>query len=172
VPDKASQVSKPHDVDAELAAHVELQVRRYVDAGMDAAEARRRALARLGDLDAARRLCLRISNDMEHDVERSAWWAGLTHDLVYALRRLRRTPLFTATALATMALGIGANVAIFSVVNAVLLKSVPYPGADRLVLVWNSYGPGPLAHASVSGPEFSDLREESHAFEGLAAFAD
>jgi putative ABC transport system permease protein len=165
-------VSKPHDVDAELAAHVDLQVRRYVEAGLDPAEARRRALARLGDLDAARRQCLRISDHMEQDMVRSAWWAGLTNDLVYALRRLRRTPLFTMTALATMALGIGANVAIFSVVNAVLLKSVPYVGADRLVLVWNSYGPGPLAHASVSGPEFSDLRDESHAFESLAAFAD
>jgi putative ABC transport system permease protein len=165
-------VSKPHDVDAELAAHIEMQVRRYVDAGMDPADARRRALARLGDLDATRRQCLRISDHMEQDMVRSAWWVGLTNDLVYALRRLRRTPVFTVTALATMALGIGANVAIFSVVNAVLLKSVPYPGADRLVLVWNSYGPGPLAHASVSGPEFSDLREESHGFEGLAAFAD
>jgi putative ABC transport system permease protein len=165
-------MSNPRDVDAELAAHVEMQVRRYIEAGVDPAEARRRTLARLGDLDAARRQCRRISGHMEQDMERSAWWAGLTHDLVHALRRLRRTPLFTVTALATMALGIGANVAIFSVVNAVLLKSVPYPGADRLVLVWNSYGPGPLAHASVSGPEFSDIRDEAHAFEGLAAFAD
>jgi putative ABC transport system permease protein len=165
-------MSNPSDVDAELATHVELLVRRYVDAGMDSVEARRRALARLGDLDAARRQCRRISDHMEQDMVRSAWWTGLTHDLVYALRRLRRTPVFTVTALATMALGIGANVAIFSVVNAVLLKSVPYAETDRLVLVWNSYGPGPLAHASVSGPEFSDLRDGSHAFDGLAAFAD
>jgi predicted permease len=167
-----SHVPRHDDVEAEFAAHVDLLVRRYVDAGMDPAEARRRALARLGDLDAARRQCRRIVDHMEQDMERSAWWTGLTNDLVYALRRLGRTPLFTATALATMALGIGANVAIFSVVRAVLLKSVPYQDADRLVLVWNAYGPGPLAHASVSGPEFSDLREESHAFESLAAFAD
>ena len=165
-------MSRHQDVEAELAAHVELQVRRYVEAGMDPAEARRRALARLGDLDAARRQCRRISDHMEQDIVRSAWWADVTTDLVHTLRRLRRTPLFTVTALATMALGIGANVAIFSVVSAVLLKSVPYPNADRLVLIWNAYGPGPLAHASVSGPEFSDFRDESHAFESLAAFAD
>ena len=165
-------MSHNHDVDAELSAHVELQVRRYVDAGLDPHEARRRALARLGDLDAARRQCRRVVDHMEQDMERSAWWTGMSNDFVYAMRRLRRTPVFTATALFTMAVGIGANVAIFSVVTAVLLKSVPYPGADRLVLVWNSDGPGPLAHASVSGPEFSDLREESHAFESLAAFAD
>ena len=86
----------------------------------------------------------------------------------YGLRVLRRTPTFTITALLTLAIGLGANTAIFSVVNTVLIKTVPYPAADRLALVWNSYGAS-LQHAAVAAPEFADIREQQRAFDGVAA---
>ena len=94
--------------------------------------------------------------------------AGRGQDVSYGLRLLRRTPTFTITALLTLAIGLGANTAIFSVVNTVLIKTVPYPAADRLALVWNSYGAS-LQHAAVAAPEFADIHEQQRAFDGVAA---
>ncbi|MFL6336480.1 MAG: ADOP family duplicated permease [Pyrinomonadaceae bacterium] len=89
-------------------------------------------------------------------------------DLRYALRMLRRKPAFTAVAVLTLALGIGGNTAIFSVVNAVLLRALPYPDAERLVSVYESLPQGGTGTASV--PNFLDWRAQSDAFTGLAAY--
>jgi putative ABC transport system permease protein len=89
-------------------------------------------------------------------------------DLRYALRMLRRKPGFTAVAVLTLALGIGGNTAIFSVVNAVLLRALPYPDAERLVSVYESLPQG--GTGSVSVPNFHDWRAQSDAFTGLAAY--
>jgi putative ABC transport system permease protein len=91
----------------------------------------------------------------------------LRQDVRYALRSLRKTPGFTLVALLTLALGIGANTAIFSVVNGVLLRSLPYPHADRLVVIRETYGGG--LTGTVSGPNFVDWRAQSHVFESMAA---
>ncbi|RKH84199.1 ABC transporter permease, partial [Corallococcus sp. AB032C] len=94
--------------------------------------------------------------------------APLLHDLLLALRRLRRSPTFTVVAVATLALGIGANVAIFSVVHAVLLRPLPLRDDARLVRLFSvgQQGPGPT-----SPPDLMDLREQTRAFEGLAGVA-
>ena len=91
----------------------------------------------------------------------------LWQDIRYALRSLVKTPAFTLVALLTLALGIGANSAIFSVVNGVLLRSLPYPQADRLVVVRETYGGG--LTGSVSGPNFADWRARAHSFSSMAA---
>ena len=91
----------------------------------------------------------------------------LWQDIRYALRSLVKTPAFTLVALLTLALGIGANSAIFSVVNGVLLRSLPYPQADRLVVVRETYGGG--LTGSVSGPNFADWRVRAHSFSSMAA---
>ena len=158
----------PRDVEAELEFHLEMQTRRYEEAGLDHERARARARERLGDLQNARDACREIADQMETDMERTAWWQGVGQDVRYGLRLLRRTPTFTITALLTLAIGLGANTAIFSVVNTVLIKTVPYPAADRLALVWNSYGAS-LQHAAVAAPEFADIREQQRAFDGVAA---
>jgi putative ABC transport system permease protein len=94
---------------------------------------------------------------------------ALIQDARYAVRVLTRAPLFTATALLTLAVGIGATTAIFSVVSAVLLRDLPYPNADRTMLVFNSYQQAGLEAASVSPEEFADLRAQTQAFESMAA---
>jgi putative ABC transport system permease protein len=155
-------------VDDEIAFHVEMQTRRFIAAGLDPQAARERAVRRMGDLERARQACHRITLDKETDMARAAWWHGLRQDAVFAWRVLRKSPAFTGTALLTIAMGIGATTAIFSVVNAVLLRGAPYPHADRVVVVWNAYSTGP-SEAAVAAAEFSDIRESSRAFEAVAA---
>ncbi|MFZ0466740.1 MAG: ABC transporter permease [Candidatus Acidiferrales bacterium] len=95
----------------------------------------------------------------------------LLQDLQYALRMLARSPGFTAIAILTLALGIGANTAIFSVINATLLKPLPYADADRIVLVWQTYGgDGPDNINIVSAPNIHDIEKQSDVFESLAMF--
>ena len=96
--------------------------------------------------------------------------SGLFQDLRYALRQLRKTPGFTAVALLTMALGIGANVAIFSVVNAVLLRPLPYKDPGRLVYVWSAEKARGIPQSTVSIPDLDDWRQQNRVFEGIAGF--
>src|SRR6185295_249289 len=95
---------------------------------------------------------------------------GLLHDLRYALRQLRKSPRFTAVAVITLALGVGANTAIFSVVNAVLLRPLPYPGADRLVMVWEQNPHRGWFENIVSGANFRDWQKQNRVFTDIAAF--
>ena len=92
----------------------------------------------------------------------------LAQDIRYAVRVLRNSPGFTAIAILTLALGIGANTAIFSVVNGVLLNPLPYPNADRLVAIVEKFPPFP--EASIAYPNFLDWVRMNHAFEALAAY--
>src|SRR4051812_27592252 len=121
------------EVNEELEAHIELQTRRYIREGLSPDEARTRAIDRFGDASAIRHQCTDIRQDMETDMKRSEFREELRQDAVFALRGFRRAPLFTLVALVTIAIGVGANTAIFSVVNTVLLRPLPYPNADRIV---------------------------------------
>jgi hypothetical protein len=91
-------------------------------------------------------------------------------DVRYALRGLRKQPVFTLVAVLTLALGIGANTAIFSLLYQLLLKPLPYPDADRLVFVWNRYALMGLPQASVSIPDYLDRRAQAPAIEDAALF--
>src|SRR5256886_8150499 len=89
------------------------------------------------------------------------------NDLKFALRQLRKSPGFTFVAVLTLALGIGANTATFSIVNAVLLQPLPYPDADRIMVLNESSGPG--QNYSVALPDYFDWRNDNTVFEHLAA---
>src|SRR6516225_4141654 len=92
----------------------------------------------------------------------------LSQDLRYAIRMLTKKPGFAAIAILTFALGVGANAAIFSVVNAVLLRPLPYPQPDRIVAIWETRSAE--GRSRVTPANFLDWRERTRAFEDIAAF--
>src|SRR4051812_31905933 len=91
-------------------------------------------------------------------------------DIRYALRTLRRQPIFALVAILTLTLGIGANTAIFSLVYQALLRPLPYANAERLVFVWNPYPLTGLTQASVSIPDYLDRKTQAAAIEDAALF--
>jgi putative ABC transport system permease protein len=123
------------DVDDEIAFHIDMREREYIARGMSAADARRAATRRLGDLAQARAECIAIGSRRERRMTRAQLVDAFVHDVRFAWRTLGRQKGWTAVAIITLALGIGANTAVFSVVNALLLHPLPYPNADRIAYV-------------------------------------
>ncbi|MEP6834947.1 MAG: ABC transporter permease [Gemmatimonas sp.] len=162
--------SRPElEVDEELASHIELLTRRYLEQGMSELEARARAHERFGERDGVRAQCTTISQRMEARVRRAEYLEELAQDLKFALRTLRKSRLFTVVALSTIAIGVGANTAIFSVIDAVLLEAPPYANASRLMVLFNSYEQEGLSKTPLSAPEFFDVRATMHSFDAIAA---
>src|SRR3954465_7161237 len=148
------------ELDEELRFHLERQVEAFVAAGLPQAEAVRKARLAFGGLEQVKEEC-RQARGIDA-LETAA------QNLRYGLRMLRKSPLVTAITVLTLAAGLGANTAIFSVVNPVLLRPLPYPGPDRLVVVWGS---SPQGHGTpVSATNFLDYQEQSRAFEHMATF--
>jgi putative ABC transport system permease protein len=146
------------EVDAEVAHYFDEATAELIASGMSPADARRAARLQLGDVTAVR----------EH-VRASGWEAGLgtlIADLRYGARRLRRNPGFTAASIVTLALGIGASTAIFSAVNPILFESLPYPGAERIVTVWD-FGAGG-SRLEVTFGSYRELVERSRDFDAAA----
>ncbi len=163
------KVPVEQEVDEEIAFHLEMQARRYLAEGMPPDAAREAALRRFGDPTGVRVECRAIGKKMEVEMRRAELRHELRQDAGFALRLLRNNPLFTTIALITLAVGVGANTAIFSVVKAVLLQALPYRHAERAVVIWNSYEQAGLEHAAIAPAEFADFLEQRRAFDGMAA---
>ncbi len=157
------------DVDAELAFHLEMRIRELVEHGETPERARERALQRFGDYDGTRTECVAINQRRKRQIDRTELIMELRQDVSYALRMLRRTPAFTAVALLTLALGMGANSAIFSVVHGVLLESLPFRDANRLHQVRMLYPDG-TKYSSLSAPDFMSVRQDNRVFEPVETF--
>ena len=149
-------------LDSELRFHVEQQTAENIAAGMNPAEARRRALAQFGGLESRKEEAREARGTQILD--------ALFQDIRFALRMLRKSPGFSITAVLTLALGIGATTAIFSVVNAVLLKSLPYQNPDRLMLVRERIPKFNERAIAVSAPDTLVMQRDNHVFASMAVF--
>ena len=152
-----------NDIDREMRAHVELQVEANIRAGMSPAEAREKAMRSFGNVNRA--------VDAAYDVKGGGPFETLAQDVRYGLRMLAKHKAFTSIAVITLALGIGANTAIFSVVNELLLRPLPYGDAERIVMLWE-VSPGGRRQNTTSRANFRAWREQSTSYEHMAAFSD
>ena len=140
------------EMDEELAFHVEAAERELIDAGMNREAARREARLRFGSRDSVQ--------ERVH-TESASWFEGLLHDVRYSLRLLRKSPVFTAVIVLSLALGIGANVAIFTVMNAVMLQSVPVRDPQRLVVLNSAVKGGFFPEKYMHDYEGSNFTDEA-----------
>ncbi|HEU4631138.1 MAG TPA: ABC transporter permease [Gemmatimonadaceae bacterium] len=154
------------DVDDEIRFHLESRVEALLAAGHAPAAARAIAEREFGDVAAARGELADVDRRLRARQARAGWLEALAHDVRHALRGLRRQPLYALAALVTLAVGIGATTAVFSVVRGVLLRPLPYPEADRVVRVASVHAGEQIA---VSPPDFVDWRARGRSFAGLAA---
>lgn len=156
------------EVDEELRFHLELSVERLVQGGLSPEAAREEALRRFGDMARYREECVEQSRHREREMGRAMRWGALVQDVRYGVRGLLRTPGFTLVAVLTLALGIGANTAIFGVVRGVLLRALPYPAPERLVRLWQGAPETPKGYFSV--PDMEDWRTLSQSLEAAGAY--
>jgi hypothetical protein len=168
LPDNEGRVTR--EVEDEIAFHLEERTRRLVARGMDPAAARAEASREFGDVGATRADLEAIGYRRVRHRRRAGWWSDLRQDVRYGARALRRAPGFTLVAALTLALGIGANTAIFSVVNGVLLRPLPYADADRLVRLFTAFRGSGEERYAMSEPEFVDYKGLARVFENAAAY--
>jgi len=152
---------KHHDenMNEELRFHIEQQTAANITSGMTPEEARRQAVLQFGGVEAVKEGC--------REQRRGFWLESLWADVRYGLRALRRNPGFAAVAILTLALGIGANTAIFSVVEGVVLAPLPYREPDRLVMVLESNLRFP--EDAISYPNFQDWQRNARSFQQMSA---
>ncbi|MGH7505580.1 MAG: ADOP family duplicated permease, partial [Longimicrobiales bacterium] len=160
------------EVDEELAYELDMRTAELVREGCDEAEARRRAVAEFGDLEATRRYCADVDRAGDRARRRTQWLAELRQDVRLTLRSLRREPAFALVVLFTLALGIGANTAVFSVLQKVLIDRLPYAEPDRLVRLYGGIASVPDARTMLRPAEIAAMQEQSRVFTEVAAFGN
>jgi predicted permease len=150
------------EMDEELRSHLQIRADDLARQGLSRAEAERQARLEFGGYERYKEEC--------RDALASRLFQELLADVRYALRQLRRNPGFTAVAVLTLGLGIGANTAIFSVVNAILIRPLPYRSPDQLVHIWETDLKSQTSQVPPSYPDFRDWRAQNHVFEAMAAY--
>ena len=168
------------DVEDELSFHLDMRIRELIDRGESPERARELALRRFGNLERSRLECVAIDERRRHRMIRADFITDRGQDIRYALRMFRRAPGFATVAVLTLAFGMGANVAVFSLFNRLLLEPLPVPEPGQLV---NLVSPGPRSGPTSCGsmgecegvfsyPMFRDLERVQTVFTGLAAHRD
>ena len=154
----------------ELEFHIAMAAAELVASGWNAFDADVEARRRFGDIEYTESYCSAEDLRRQREKRRMTAFDELFRDLRYTVRTLSRAPAFTLIVLCTLALGIGANTAIFSVVRAVLLEPLPFPAADRLVRVWHENTSTDIRKGAVSEPDFLDWRRESKLAESMGGY--
>ena len=149
------------ELDQDLRAHIEIETRDNIERGMTPDEAHYAALRKFGNV--------RRVQEETREVWSRVWLEQLWQDVRYAARMLRKSPGFTAVAVLTLALGIGANTAIFSVVYAVLLRPLPYADPGQLVIIFQAKPQEQVPFTGINYLNFAECRAQSHAFAEMAA---
>jgi predicted permease len=148
------------DLDDELRSHVEMRTQDNLNAGMSPDEARYDAQRRFGNST--------LLKEQTRAMDIIGWLEATAQNLRYAARTLRRSPGFTLVAVLTLALGIGANVAIFTVVHSVLFQPLPFPHPEQLVRVYDDIHSSNTQNVGMSVPELWDLRDKSGVFQDIS----
>jgi putative ABC transport system permease protein len=162
----------------ELAQHLEDRYEQSVASGATEEEARGAALLELTEGEVLAQELRRVERPARRDEVvpgsqgKRKMFGDIIQDLRYGVRTLRKHPGFTAVAVIALALGIGANTAIFSVVNTVLLRPLPYKDPDRLMMVWEDATKSGYPRDTPAAANYMDWREQNKVFEGMAALAD
>jgi len=152
------------ELDEELRYHLERKTEEYIASGLTPDEARHAAMRAMDGIEQQKEHC--------RDTRKVNWLEDFWQDLRYGTRMLRRSPGFTAIVIVTLALGIGANTAIFSVVDAILLKPLPFTDPKSLVIVWESTVQNASTHNTVSPPNFLDWQSQNRVFSGMSYISD
>src|SRR3954468_21900782 len=164
--------ARKDDVEKEIALHIDLRAREFEAAGMTPEAARAPALAAFGDSSA---VAAQVHDIHDDTVQRRRWreWRDeLAQDLTIGARMLRRAPAFTIVAILTLALGIGANTAIFSVLRSVLLRPLPYPHSEQLVQIWTDHrARGRTEPEWLAPPDYVDIRDQNKTFQSVASYS-
>src|SRR5439155_5533347 len=152
------------EIEEELRFHIEARVRDNLAAGMTAQEARR---------DAMRRFVGRLQvREASRDADVLVWLQTIAQDARYAIRGFRKNPGVSSIAVLSLGLAIGANTAIFSIVNAVLLRAFPYKDSARIAMLWTSNALNGSMEQNTSMPNLEDWRARSLSFEEMAAYRE
>jgi predicted permease len=152
------------ELSAELESHLQLHIEDNLRAGMSPSEARRQALLKLGGLQQ--------TTENYRDQGGAPFLESIWRDALYGFRQLAKNPGFTYVAILTLALGIGANSAIFSFVSGTLLRPIPYRDPDRLVQLWSSEPQRGWWKNIVSAGDFTDWKNRNRSFEDMAGYID
>ena len=161
------QIPVDREVDEELAFHVEMVTRELVARGVDPKTARETALARMGDVVRLKQTCVDLGRKREREMRLTRWLDEFRHDVTGALRQMRGARAFTAMIVLTLALGLGANSAMFAVADATLLRPLPFPDAERLVAVSDIRRDG--GRGAANPLDFVDWSERNRSFQAMAA---
>ena len=158
------------DLDTELQFHIRMRQEELVATGMSEDEARRESVREFGDLAYTRRYCEELDRSGEREARRADWLSELVGDVRNSVHGMMRRPAFAIIAILTLALGIGANAAVYSVLQSVLLRPLPYAEADRLALVDEHKVSDDVTQSDIAAGEYLDWVNGQRTFEGIAVY--